>query len=515
MKSIFYLTEEGLTCYKENETIVDTFQWEEVTLIDAYLAEFPEETRVSLVIDVVEEDIYFEWAPKLLPWEKAGFLERRKARFQSEEFALTKLQWTNYLKESEGGRKEELILVSLLANNEVFSGFLTKLEEAQVLVTNIYSKPFLLVEYFKRRVKSYLKLSKKELEQPFLVISRASEYAFRQIFFYEGHLRISRLVELDHDTTDMTRALVHETKLAIAYVRSQNLMPADDNVGLVFLDGEPELLSRLFELCQQEGLLPEEKGQSFFKGLLFNELTQNKQYRSFDNARCFSQPAMVDFILTDHPSGFYSNKYVEKIKGFVLGRQVFIGLNILLLLAGLYYIVIASVDTYVSWEKQEMLEQKISEHQNEVRRLKEVVKFQDDAQQVKASVEFSDAILKLKLDRTINFDIYQWSDVFDRHKHIQLGRMDWTLQERFDSRKTEIILNAWVFPFYDTYKDPVKWVDEFIEDLKRLPSVEKVVLQKEPLNRDLSQQLIIDATKDPVDALPFTVQIRVRDVEPK
>ncbi|MCF6298546.1 MAG: hypothetical protein L3J01_01555 [Thiomicrorhabdus sp.] len=515
MKAIFYVTDEGLTCYKEQETIVDVFQWEESTLIDSYLAELPEETQVSLVIDVVEEEIYFEWAPKLLPWEKAAFLARRKMRFQSDEFVLTKLQWTNYQKESEGGRKEELILISLLANDEVFSGFLTKLEEAQILVTDIYSKPFLLVDYFKKRVKAHLKLTKKELEQPVLVVSRVSKYAFRQIFFYEGHLRISRLVELDHDTTDMTRALVHETKLAIAYVRSQNLMPADSDVGLVFLDSDETLLAGLFDACQQEGLLPDGKEPSLFKTLTFNELTKNKQYCSFDNARCFSKPAMVDFILTDRPAGFYSTKYIEKIKGFVLGRQAFIALNILLLLGGLYYIVISSVDAYVSWEKQTILEQKIADHQREVTRLKEVVKFQDDAQQVKASVEFSKAILDLKLDRIVNFDIYQWSEVFERHEHIQISRMDWNLRERFDSRKSEITLNGWVFPFYDAYKDPVKWVDAFIEDFRTLPGVEEVILQKEPLNRNLSQQLIIEATKKPVDALPFTVKIRVKDVELK
>ena len=515
MKAIFYITDEGLTCYKEQETIVDTFQWEETSLIDAYLAELPEETQVSLVIDVVEEDIYFEWAPKLLPWEKVAFLARRKMRFQSDEFALTKLQWTNYQKESEGGRKEELILISLLANEEIFSGFLAKLEEAQVLVTDIYSKPFLLVNYFKKRVKAHLKLTKKELEQPVLVVSRVSKYAFRQIFFYEGHLRISRLVELDHDTPDMTQALVHETKLAIAYVRSQNLMPADSEVGLVFLDSDAALLGGMFEACQQEGLLSVEKEPNFFKALTFNELTKNKQYCSFDNARCFSQPAMVDFILADRPVGFYSTKYIEKIKGFVLGRQAFIALNILLLLGGLYYIVISSVDAYVSWEKQAMLEQNILEHHHEITRLKEVVKFQDDAQQVKASVEFSKAILDLKLNRVINFDIYQWSDVFDRHEHIQLSSMDWSLQERFDSRKTEVTLNGWVFPFYDTYKDPVMWVDKFVEDLRAQPGVEEVTLQKEPLNRNLSQQLIIEATKESVDALPFLVKIRVKDVEPK
>ena len=58
MKVIFYITDESLTCYKEQETIVDVFQWEEPELIDAYLSSLPDNSQASLVLDVVEEDIY-------------------------------------------------------------------------------------------------------------------------------------------------------------------------------------------------------------------------------------------------------------------------------------------------------------------------------------------------------------------------------------------------------------------------------------------------------------------------
>ncbi len=516
MKTVFYLTDEGLACYKENESLVDTFKWEDIEPIELYLTSLSEKTHVSIVIDVVDEDIYFEWAPKLLPWEKKAFLDRRKARFESEEIILNVVQWTNHNKESDGGRKEELLLISLLANNEAFSGFLNKLEEAQILVTHLYSKPFLLVDYFKKRVKSYLKWSKNELEQPFLVVSRLSEYTFRQMFLYEGQLRISRLVELEHDAIDMMQTLVNETKLAVAYVRSQNLLPAETKINLLFLDSNEALLKGLFDSSRQEGIVSEENDGSIFSALTFNELGKQNQYYGCEKTQYFSQPAMVDFILNEKPNTFYSNSYIEKIKAFLVGRKLFIGINILLLLGGLYYIVIAGVDSVVSWEKQGLLEQNISEHQTEITRLKEVVKFQDDAQHVKASVEFSEAVLHLKLNRVINFDIQQWSVVFAQHEqHIHLFQMDWKTLNRFDSRNSEIILTAWVFPFYDTYKDPVQWVDDFVEDFKGLPGVESVELQEEPLNRDLSQPLIIEVTKEPVDALPFTVKIRVKDVEPK
>ncbi|VAW47832.1 hypothetical protein MNBD_GAMMA03-1940 [hydrothermal vent metagenome] len=514
MKIIFYITHEGLNCYKEHDIVVDFFLWEEVEEIDAYLTSLSENTLISIVIDVIEEDIYFEWAPRLLPWEKQSFLERRKSRFSNEEFSLSEVQWTNYQREGQAGRKEELLLISLLANDEHFVNFLTKLEEAQILVTSIYSKPFLLVEYFKKRVKSYLKLSKKELLHPFLVVSRESEYAFRQIFFYEGQLRISRLVELDHESRDMTTSLAHETKLAIAYVRSQDFISPDIKIGLVFLDSDPELLLGLLKRCKQEGIVSSVDDEHFFKALSFNDLTQKKQYCSVNKNRCFSRQAMVDFIFASQLKGFYSNPYIKKIKGFILGRQVFIGLNILLLLGGIYYIVVSSVNALVSWEKQAIYEQKIIEHNTEVVRLKKVVNLQDNAQHIKASVEFSEAILKLKLSRVVAFDIEQWSEVFNQHsQHIQLSDMYWKTLKRFDSRESEITITAWVFPFYETYKDPVKWVDDFVEDFKKLPGVKSVELQQEPLNRNLTQTLIIDATQKTVDALPFTVKIGVKDVE--
>ena len=41
-----------------------------------------------------------------------------------------------------------------------------------------------------------------------------------------------------------------------------------------------------------------------------------------------------------------------------------------------------------------------------------------------------------------------------------------------------------------------------------------VELQKEPLNRRLSQALAINTELGDVNALPFTVTMRVKDVEP-
>ena len=77
-------------------------------------------------------------------------------------------------------------------------------------------------------------------------------------------------------------------------------MPADSEVGFVFLDRDPGLLAGLVEPCKQEGLVSDDNEQQLFKVLTFNELTKNSQYCSFDNIRCFSQPAVVDFVFTEN-----------------------------------------------------------------------------------------------------------------------------------------------------------------------------------------------------------------------
>lgn len=520
MKTIFYLTDNGLTIYDNQVRQEVSFSWQDIEEIDNYLASIPEDCSVFIVIDLIDEDIYFEWAPKVFPWEKTTIKNRRKERIHGEEIALAEVLWTSLQQVNEDGRKEELMLSATVTDSFHLKNFLQSLEDAQIIVKAIYSKPFLLETYLKNKVRPYLKLSKTGLTQPLLMVTRQSMHAFRQTFFYEGELRISRLVEIDPtfvDAQDIRNALIDETKLAITYVYSQNIVPFDSPVGLLFLDGEASVLEGMLENCKLRGLIASawNPDEYFFGTALFNAIIPNGAVCEGDATACFSQQAMVEFIFNDQPKGFYFTPYVQKISHLFLGKNVFIALNIALLLGGLYYALVSGVDTFLSWKKQEMLQQKIIQHESEVIKLKEMVKLQDDAQQIKSSVEFSEAILKLKVNRLIGFDISQLSQVLARHSNIQLSKIDWKTLDKFDSRRNQIELKAWVFPFHETYQQPVAWVDQFVADLKTLSGIELVSLQKEPLNRVLSQALLIDLKMGEVQALPFTVTLRVNDAVSK
>ena len=186
-------------------------------------------------------------------------------------------------------------------------------------------------------------------------------------------------------------------------------------------------------------------------------------------------------------------------------------MNALIFILGLYYVLITGIDSWVSYKKQQELDQRILQHQNEKSRIQQMVQLQDDAQRIKASVEFSEAILKLKVNRLISFDVNSLSEVFLNNTNIQLKQIDWQGVDRYDSRANQINIQAWVFPFYETYHDPVMWVDKFVQELSQVQGVKNVVLQKEPLNRQLSQALTINTSIGRVNALPFTVTLRIED----
>lgn len=523
MKYVFYIKDIGVTAYAYNnaqQCEATIYEWSQTDAIEDYLAKMPAYAHVDVVLDLIDEELNFDWAPKVHPWEKTGIANRKRSRLENESTLLSKVEWLGITQQNENGRKDELMLTATIAESQHVSTFLQNLELAQVVLKSIHSKAFLLKNYFHQKIKPFLKLNRQDINKPFLMIARQSENVFRQTFFSEGELRLSRLVELDgtyQNFEEMRKALLAETKLAIAYVYNQKIVEFNDPVGFIFLDGESSIIEGILAQCQEEGLIRSswEEGDYFVGATTFKEVSPEGANCKKTMESCFSEQAVSDFIISDGPKAFYQTDYSKRINNLLTGRTVLTSVNIGLFLFGMYYVLISGVDTWLSWEKQKMLEQKIVEHQNEKVRLQNMVKLQDDSQKIKASVEFSEAILELKVNRLIGFDVNALSEVFRNNSNIQLSRFNWKQLDRLDSRKNQINIEAWVFPFYETYNEPVKWVDKFVSELGQIKGIEVVTLQKEPLNRKLNQALSINTTKGNVNALPFTVSLRIKDVQPK
>ena len=523
MKYVFYVSDKSLTAYTYNgskQNSSETFEWSNVDQIDNYLAGLDEKAQTEVILDLIDEELNFEWAPKVHIWEREGIVARRKERLQTDSTLFSEVKWSGITRVSDEGRKEELLMSFTVADSYNVTTFLQNLEEAQAVVRKVHSKAVLLGQYLQKKIRPHLKLSRQDLNKPLLMITRQGDNSFRQTFFYEGQLRLSRLVELDQgyqSVDEIRNGLITETKLAIAYVYNQKIVPFNSPIGFLFLGGEQEMLDGILAKCQEEDIIRTswDENEYFIGTVNFKDILDCEFNCAERSTPCYSPQAVADLVLTTKPSGFYENPYVRKINNFFIGRSILSFANLGLFLFGLYYVLITGIDSWLSWEKQKILEQKIVQHQNEKTRLENMVKLQDDALRIKASVEFSEAILELKVNRLISFDVNALSHVFENNPNIQLSEIKWTTAGKLDSRTNQINISAWVFPFYETYEDPVRWVDKFVAELGEVKTVQVASLQKEPLNRNLKKALTITTDLSSVEALPFTVSLRIQDVKPK
>ncbi|MDG6773942.1 hypothetical protein QCB45_06335 [Thiomicrorhabdus sp. ZW0627] len=523
MKAVFYLNDQGVGIYSDDCKSLSSplfFDWEDTLAIEEWLSTFPSRGQVSIVIDLVDEDIVVEAYPKLYLWERSAIRKQLVERLESEGADFIYTEWTGLTQTNEEGRVDELILSASIMAPAHIMNFISSLEEAEIIVKGIYSAPFMLADYFKKYVKNVFNLTKKEMNSPFFIISRQSKNTYRQTFFYEGQLRISRLIEIEKEDDDfqgIQSALIHEAKLARNYIYNQNLSGDNHAIGYIFLDNDENCLIDMDQRCLDEGLVTsqEELQNALFKALTFNSLGYEQVICNVDPKEYYAAEAMADYVLNASPTKSYFNDYVKKINAVLLGYRSFIGFNSLLLISLIGFALVFGIGTYLDQHKLELLDQKIQEHKVEKDRLQKEVKLQTDAKKIKASVDFSEAILGLKSDRTMGFNVEPISEVFSKHEHVQLNKLEWKQIDRFDSNTYEIDLEGWVFPFVEYYRDPVKWVDALMDDLRKLPNVKQVDLTQEPLNRNLKQALTVLTKDETVTALEFKIKMRVNDAQSK
>ncbi|BBP46606.1 hypothetical protein THMIRHAS_19790 [Thiosulfatimonas sediminis] len=522
MQYVFYVTETGFRAYKsprKADELIEQFAWDDIAQIELFISKLQTSASVMIVLDLVDEDLFFEWVPKVMPWEKSALLKRRKERLVSDKIALSEVHSTNQFRKSAEGRKEELILSATISDAFKLTRFLDNLEAAQILIKGIYSKPLLLTQYYRQVVRPLLGLTKDQENLPFLIISRQSKLDYRQTFFYEGEMRLSRPVEIEADDFEVSsihKALLEETKLALTYVYNQKIIPSNAPIGLVFLEEDAAVLSNIEEDCRANGIIRANWSDKefYFAAHTFREFSDASQY-CIEEQGCYSEQSIVDFLFRNQVKGFYSTDYITRLRTFQVARKGLYGFNLALLAGGLAFVLVNSVDNFVNWQKLGLLDENIAAHQKEKQRLTELVKLQDDAQQIKASVEFSEAVLNLRVKRLIGFNIQGFSETVNRHPNIQLSTLDWRNVGPLDSMQHELTLNGWVFPFYDTYKNPVAWVDALVKDLQKLDGIESVSLDKEPLNRELKQAVRINTDQGEVLALPFSISLRLKDGQSK
>lgn len=560
MRTLLYVTDEGLSCYRPGQNECKVFLWHESQRIKEFLATLPLKTQAVVVIDLMDEEISFEWLPEVFSWEKSTITQRRKARLYRGNLTLAEVRWTKAKRQGVEGVKKgvkEGLLSTAVVESLQLNTVLEWLEKAQLQLKAIYTKPLLLQAYLNSQVKAHFNLSPQALKAPLLLVTRQTKSHFRQLFFYKGELRLSRLVEVDEfpsaNVTELESAqypeaclaLVYEIQLVLTYVNTQKIVPSKHSIGFIFIDDVTENLKSALEKILKDALedsLNNDTSASIDKPLektmedsrkrfvfrekrtrtplfittSFQSISPKTDWACEDKTEATgtSLHAMIDFITTYWPKGFYSTPYLQKIRRFGQVRKGLMTVNALLFLAGLYFLLTLGVNSLVGSQKQILLDAKVAQHQVEIKRLEALVQGQKNALFMEATVEFTSSILQRQTKDMVNVDVKTLSRVITRHPNIQLSELQWKTLKEFDGKQHQLSLSAWVFPFYGAYQEPVAWVDAFIEELSTLERVESVTLQKAPFNKKSDQNLALDVKVGEVKALPFSLQIRLNHDTP-
>lgn len=519
MEFIAYLSEDEITLVGPKQTTGEHFieraAWDQLS-IESLLNRLEMDDTLQVVLDFVDENLKFEWVPKLLPWEKPG-LEKRMLDKQRREGALfVKFIWLAQFQKNKDGREEQQVLICSQLSSEKLVTFFAKVESAHVSLTAIHAYSFLLKSFMFKAMLPKLRLNRQKLAQPTLFVLRQSHHSFRQVFFHFNEVRISRQIEVDQEIANeqaILTAVGHESKVAIKYLYNQKILAINAEVNFIYMDLTGQATQPLLNIFLEDVALSNWSREAFFvrdlPASLFFEVRQT-------NSAKIILPLFLYKVLTQyHFAYFYQQAYVTKVVGLIQTAKLVAGINLLIILGGLFYLVSSGVDTYLAYTKAQTLVDKMALYQQEKHLLQTRSQLKYDAEDIKTTVDFSETLDEIRKQGVLGFNEQELIAILSRHPHILMAELNLVRRAAIDDSEMMITLSGWVYPFKVEYLPPVQWVDAFVADLKASAHFKDVVLTREPLDRNLKKPLnVVNQTEEVVDALPFSIQLISQSISP-
>ncbi|PLA75586.1 hypothetical protein CYQ88_01075 [Hydrogenovibrio sp. SC-1] len=499
---VFWVVDQAQRPFEVSQEV----DWKNEDELEAFFNSLPKTAKLKLVFDFIDENIQYEWVPKLLPWDKPAYKKRLVSKAHASGGLFVHCQWLPIFQYN-GIRNEQLILIASILNSAPLEKLLALIKSHELSVTRLYSHVFLIAYLFFKKLAPKLKIQRKQLKLPFLLVFREQKYRFRQLFFLQGILRISRSVQLDEHLGSeqaIHEQLNHETEVAIKYLYNQKILPMGTPVGFVYLNHLQGDAVSVVELYQQEVADASWNSDQWFAKE--GNLTQLLSRAGATEKQVVIQ-GLSDCIASSPPPAFFHWEYVQKHRLF---SQLRFGLNVLwisAMISGFALLIQQTMQTYFLMEEQTVLKQQSNLYLLEKQRLQNTTQLPYDAEDVKATVEFSEAIMQSQAKKGL--DLQALSQVVAQHPHILLETLSWQKGRKLDGNQLSVHIQGWVFPFDKTYQSPVQWVDRFVLGLNALPGIVEVKLTQEPLDRNLQKSLEVEGQSvKMVTALPFRVMLR-------
>ncbi len=226
MYRILYFSGYRSTLYERSgKTINRIFDFEpteeSTTLFTKYLENTPLLTTI-IIIDIVEEDFYFEAAPQIRGAELQAYIKRSLSKtFRNNPRTLYTFQ-----ERDPKNKKRKNVCLSALTNPGLIKETLVILLKYNIPIAGIYSAPLLNAHLTKK-----LKIKDKKV----ILITQHIPSAIRYTFIDQGHMKFTRSAKISYADIDSNNYLnichkvITDLEDTLAFLYNQNHLNYDDD----------------------------------------------------------------------------------------------------------------------------------------------------------------------------------------------------------------------------------------------------------------------------------------------
>ena len=489
--------------------------WDE---IEAYVQQISNQARVDVILDLVDEDLQVEYMPLLLIWEKMALQKRLAAKLKQKGAVSQKFIWTGLKRTNDDQRKEEMLLTAGVYPSKHLSKLMDSLQQANVIWGGLHSSAFLLDGLLHSQIKTNLNLKSQQLKQPVLLIARMSERHYRQCFFYQGQLRLTRIVEFDYQATDdeeKIEKLAQETKLATRFIYNQKILPLGAAFNFVIMDHvDNRYIEFYWRAFDQAGIIsPKWEAESNF----FDVLNLVEHISMPREDLCYGNALLAQEFQKGWKPSFFDQSYVKQVNSYRfagLGLKLATGLVVLMLgfvgvSAGLQQHFLAKKQALLTHSEQLLVNQK--------HRLIDQAQGQVSAPDMKAVVEFSQQLQTLNEQQPYGYDLAGLAVFLQAHPMIKMESIQWEPVGRFDSAQLKVSMRGLIHPFTGEY-EPITQALTYLETrLAAQSGITGLTVLQRPFTEDQSLSHSVQTGRQG-QALPFALewqQNQAFDIAPK
>lgn len=504
MQIVLYITGSGVAVYRSRRwhEQCQTLAWEQVP---TFMQQLAPSTRLSLVLDLLEEDWQADFMPVLFPWEKQALQKRNAQKMQQKGVLLHHSLWSGIKSVNEDGRKEEMLITASISGSKPLKALMDQIQTLNLIITGIYSAPFLLKQWLFTQLKSTLKWSRKTLKQPLMLIVRMSERNYRQCFFYQGQLRLTRIIELEsglqiNDSQQVLRFLAQEAKLASRFIYNQKILPQGTAFAYLLVDRFDDI-----SVAQCEAIFADAGA------LAFQNKSCDQCFYLLDLAHTGLKP---DRFVSQHLvkmarnagfSQFYTTPYVEKVAHY---RRAGLLFNVLTLLT-IALIGFFILKVWLSTLNEDIQSVQYQLQQNQILQAKLIEERQNEllVNDIEGLIAFAQTAQAMREQPSYLPLLQGTAQALTPFERIHLQSLYWQAQEPLNNTLYTLRLTGVIYPFDGHYQQVLDLMEAVLNALRAQRGFYQVTLQQKPLDIDDSQGLSVRPLAE-IRWLPFTIEVK-------